>query len=144
MTVVLDSSALVKRYVDEPNQEVVRSLNEGLVVSDVVRVEVPSALWRKHRHRELDDTQIRVLIALFEEDWSNRETGDPVFSSIAMSVDVLGSAAVHVGRHGLRALDGIQLATALLAQHHLGGIRFACFDDRLRLAAQREGLALIP
>ncbi len=144
MTVVLDSSALVKRYADEPHQEMVRGLTAGLVVSDVVRVEVPSALWRKHREGELNDTQIRVLVALFEDEWSSRQTGQPVFSSVAMSTEVLTTAAVQVSRHPLRALDGIQLATALLAQRHLGAVRFACFGDRLRLAAQREGLALIP
>lgn len=144
MTVVLDSSALVKRYADELHHDVVRDIDEEVVVSDVSRVEVPSALWRKHRQRELTDQRVGVLISLFEEDWSSIATGEPAFSTIAISADVLQSAVVHVGRHGLKSLDAIHLATALLAQRHLAGVRFVCFDDQLRLAAQREGLALIP
>jgi len=44
----LDSSALVKRYADEPGADLVRSLSP-CVVSAIARVEVPAALWRKHR-----------------------------------------------------------------------------------------------
>ncbi|MGI9051873.1 MAG: type II toxin-antitoxin system VapC family toxin [Ilumatobacteraceae bacterium] len=146
MTVVLDSSALVKRYVDEPHQDLVRSIADAMVVSAIVRVEVPSALWRKHRLGELTDDEIEVLIALFEIDWSGDDANTtPALSPVAMSDDLLASAAVHVGRHGLRALDGVQLATALLVQQvEPGVVRFACFDEDLRRAARREGLTLIP
>ena len=45
MTVFADSSALVKLYADEPGHEPVRALSR-LVVSQLARVEVPSAIWR--------------------------------------------------------------------------------------------------
>ncbi|MGH9270350.1 MAG: type II toxin-antitoxin system VapC family toxin, partial [Ilumatobacteraceae bacterium] len=124
--------------------EVVRDLAGPLAVSDVARVEIPSALWRKHRRGEVDGDDLRELIARFEADWDGDRASEPAFTPISVSPVLLGSATRQVGRHGLRALDGIQLATALLAAQHLGSVQFACFDDQLRLAAQREGLTLIP
>ena len=51
--VFADSSALVKLYADEPGHEQVRQPMH-LVVAQLARVEVPSAIWRKQRLGELD------------------------------------------------------------------------------------------
>lgn len=48
VTVFADSSALVKRYADEPGSDALRALLL-LVVSAPAKVEVPAALWRKAR-----------------------------------------------------------------------------------------------
>jgi predicted nucleic acid-binding protein len=47
--------------------------------------------------------------------------------------------------HPLRAADALQLAAALIAEENLGaGFEFVSLDQRLREAAGREGLAVIP
>lgn len=66
--VFADSSALVTRYADEPGRP---PLGEpaSLVVSQVARVEVPSAIWRKQRLGELSVADAALLIAAFEADY---------------------------------------------------------------------------
>jgi hypothetical protein len=47
--------------------------------------------------------------------------------------------------HPLRALDALQLATALVwSQGHGGTRHFVCLDQRLREAAQMEGFTVVP
>ena len=50
MIVFADSSAIAKLYADEQDHPLVRGL-DGLVVSALARVEVPSAIWRKGSRR---------------------------------------------------------------------------------------------
>ena len=52
MTAFADSSALVTLYSEEPGRDRARHVL-GLAVSDVARVEVPSAFWTKVRTGEL-------------------------------------------------------------------------------------------
>ena len=49
MSVFADSSALVKLYADEVGHEAIRAIRTRLIVSQLARVEVPSAIWRKQR-----------------------------------------------------------------------------------------------
>lgn len=60
MTAVFaDSSALVKLYADELGVDVVRAV-PSLIISQLARVEVPAALWRKHRLGELSAADTSV------------------------------------------------------------------------------------
>lgn len=50
MSCFADSSALVKLYADEAGRaEVITVETATMLVSDLARVEVPAALWKKHR-----------------------------------------------------------------------------------------------
>ena len=67
------------------------------------------------------------------------------FGSLITSDDLLSKASELVPVHGLRTLDAIQLASALVAREldpDCAG--FACFDARLRRAAAVHGFQLIP
>ncbi|AXB47142.1 hypothetical protein [Amycolatopsis albispora] len=66
MTAFADSSALVKLSVPEAGHELVRE-RDALAVAQVARVEVPSAIWRKHRLGELSARGARVLASLSPE-----------------------------------------------------------------------------
>ena len=47
--------------------------------------------------------------------------------------------------HDLRAADSLHLAAALVAaESRPASLEFVCLDDRLRVAASREGFALAP
>lgn len=137
-----DSSALVKLYADEPGFEVIRSIIEPMVVSHIARVEVPAAIWRKHRMGELTIEDARILVSAFEFDLH----GDlAAFVPVAVTSAILDDAARLVATHGLRAYDGLQLASATAARQHVPGCRtFAAFDADLRRAAAVEGFGLAP
>ena len=72
MFLYLDSSALVKRYVDEPHsEEVAHLMDETLAIgtSAISRVEVGAALARAARGNRLDAEGARRAQEQFAEDW---------------------------------------------------------------------------
>jgi predicted nucleic acid-binding protein len=136
LTAFADSSAVVKLYADEDGSTVVRR-RRVLVVSALARVEVPAALWRKHRMGELSAADAGVLTAAFEFDWYAPEGA---LLPVAAHAAVLEQAAGLVPRHGLRAYDAVQLASAIAARMADPQVdEFLCFDDVLSAAAGREG-----
>lgn len=138
--VFADSSALVKLYADERDCADVRTLSH-LVISQLARVEVPAALWRKHRMGELAATDAGVLVAAFEADYFGDIDEPPRFTVVAVTGAVVNAAARLVGVHGLRAYDGMQLASALsVADAVPEGVDFLAYDDALTAAAAAEGL----
>lgn len=145
MSVVFaDSSALVKLYADESDADVVRSL-PLLVVSQLARVEVPAALWRKHRLGELSATDTGVLVASFEADYFGTEDEPARFFVITATAYILDQASRLVGVHGLRAYDAVQLASACAVNAAVPqGAAFMAFDKTLRAATAAEGLEPLP
>jgi uncharacterized protein len=140
VTVFADTSAIVKRYVPERYHEDVERLSLPLVLGPVTRVELASALWRKHRLGEIASTDAALLMAAFEAD---NEEG--LYVVVAFGRDVSDAATVVVERHGLRAYDAVQLAAGLVARDALDDLdTFAAFDMDLRAAATAEGFAVVP
>jgi predicted nucleic acid-binding protein len=142
LTCFLDSSALVKLYADEPESNDVRDLAHVLVASELARVEVPAALWRKSRQGELSATQVRSLTDRFAADLSPSHA-DRELVLTRVDAAVLGDAAALVARHPLRAFDAVQLAAARSALRVFGRCDFGCFDRRLNSAAMAEGLTVL-
>src|SRR5439155_1088193 len=91
-TTFADSSALLKLYVDEEGHEPIRRLG-ALVVADVARLEVPAALWRKHRLGELTASDARLLTADFEADWFGTDEEPPRFLAIALTASFSSGVA---------------------------------------------------
>ena len=144
MSVFADSSALVKLYADETGAEEIRSLTV-IAVSQLCRVEVPAALWRKQRLGELDSAAAQVLTAEFEADFYGSDNAPPRFSAVAASTEVCEDAARLCAVHGLRGYDAVQLASAVAVRSAGGGTEtIAVFDRSLRQAAAAEGFALLP
>ncbi|WP_308466067.1 type II toxin-antitoxin system VapC family toxin [Rathayibacter soli] len=141
MSVFADSSAIVKLYADEKGCEVIREL-EAMLVSQLCRVEVPAALWRKNRMLALTAQNARVLVRAFENDLFN--TDGPLVP-VRVTSAILDVAASLAASHGLRAYDAIQLASALAARElDPACLIMAAFDHELRDAAAREGFQLLP
>ena len=72
MFLYLDSSALVKRYVDEPHSDAVAHVMDEAVAigtSAISRVEVGAALARAARGNRLDTEGARRAQEQFAEDW---------------------------------------------------------------------------
>jgi uncharacterized protein len=135
----------VKLYVSEEGHEPIRQLRAPLVVSALARVEVPAALWRKHRNGELDVDDTQTLIRAFAAHYGGSTDRPPRFLAVAVTNNILDRAAELSGTHGLRAYDAVQLASALTARdadRHC--TTFAGFDRDLTSAATAEGLEALP
>lgn len=128
-----DTSALVKHYVREPGSAAVRvALRRRVpVVARIAHTELASAIARLHREGALDLRRRDALLARIESDFGT-------FDVVELRAAVSRSAAELVCRHPLRALDALQLASALALGRPT--VRFWCADERLAAAARAEGL----
>lgn len=145
MTCFADSSALVKLYATESGHTAVRAAEQlVMLVSELARVEVPAALWKKHRAGELSADDARLLVDQFTADLRGTRSTSPRWLTLAITSRILDRAAELAGRHGLRAYDAVQLATALTARAADPGLDlFVCFDKGLNKAAEAEGFSLV-
>lgn len=140
MSVFADSSAIVKLYVPEEGHETVRRAPAPFVVSVLARVEVPAAFWGKHRTDALSAEDAALLTAAFTLDYHGDDETDSAFAVIALTADILQDAALQAARHGLRAYDAVQLATALAARAADPAIdTVTVLDQILRRAMLAEG-----
>jgi uncharacterized protein len=115
------------------------------VVSCLARVEVPAAIWRKHRAGELQDHQAHVLTAEFEADYFGAGSEEPRFVVLGLPASTLDAAARLVAAHGIRAYIAVQLASAIAARTADPDCdTIACFDRRLQRAAVAESFGLVP
>ncbi|MDQ3241975.1 MAG: type II toxin-antitoxin system VapC family toxin [Thermoleophilaceae bacterium] len=119
-----------------------RSL-EPLSVSALARVEVPAAIWRKHRVGEVTVEEAAALVGDFESDFYGVDAAAR-FAAALVTVTLLEDAA-RLTAQGLRAYDALQLASAVRARAADPElVSFACFDVSLRRAAAKVGFSLIP
>jgi predicted nucleic acid-binding protein len=116
-----------------------------IIVSQVARVEVPAALWRKQRTGAIEPQVAQTLGDEFAADYYGDEDAPPRFAVVAVTATILEQAARLTAVHGLRAYDAIQLSTALAARSVDANCdRFASYDEELRRAAAAEGFGLMP
>lgn len=114
-------------------------------MSGLARVEVPAAIWRKHRLGELSIEDAAVLVEEFEWDWFGKPPGELGLAVLDVTDEILDEAVRSVARHPLRAFDAVQLASALAARAADASLTdFACFDEGLANAARAEGFAVLP
>ena len=126
--VYLDSSALVKLVVREPESDDLRAFlgeNPAAVSSALAVTEVRRAIGRLSPRRSLSDRARLVLdgVALLE-----------------MELEILEKAASLLPAE-LRTLDAIHIASALSLGTDL--LAFVSYDDRQRNAARKAGLPLV-
>jgi predicted nucleic acid-binding protein len=139
VTVFADSSALAKRYLDEPGSDEVRAIPGRLAISALALVEVASAIWRKSREGTIEPYEASVLHADLDADRAHR------YAIVAPTSRVLADAASLVARHPLRTLDAIQLSSALAVQRaQPEPVTFATFDRALARVALVERLEVLP
>lgn len=139
----LDSSALVKRYVQEQGSAWLNAAwlqtATTLITSRISIVEVRSAFARRQREHTMTEAEIAEYIAVFKEDCAKR------YSLIDVDTVIIQLASELPDQLGLRAYDSIQLASAiktndLLIAAGLAPLVFVCADSRLINAAQLCGL----
>ncbi len=136
MILYLDTSALVKIYVEETGSTSVRQKAheaEGLATSRIAYAETRAALARKLRERGLSRTDYHSVVEDLNRDWEDYFIAD-------VSDAVVKSAGTLAEKHALRGADAIHLASALTLVKQATRVVFSCFDGRLDRAARKEGL----
>ena len=132
-----DTSALVKRYVEEPHSRDVLSVMDrhDCVTSAVLPVELRSALRRRLADGTLRTDRVADVLKRFAAD---RE----FWALMEVTRDVLARAETLVTTHPLRALDAIHVASAQLFKTRLGifELRFVSADMRQTEAAAAAGM----
>ncbi len=145
-TYYLDTSALIKRYINEVGSTWLRAqLNTqpqpSLIIVHLTIVEITSALTRRRRENILTSTEYQQIQNSFRSDCLNKYI-------IATTVGNIINQANHLlEKHPLRAYDAIQLGTAIsvnqqLLSNNFLPLTFLSADDRLNDAASAEGLAV--
>ena len=131
----LDTSSLVKLYVEEEGSRRVRDLverSEIVATSVVAYVEARAAFARQRREGGLTTTGYDRARSDFERDW-------PRYLTISVSEAVYRSAGDLAEKHHLRGFDSIHLAS-YLSLYPGGGqrIEFSASDEALNRAARKE------
>lgn len=140
----LDSSALVKRYVEENGSAWIRTLTEPearhkLIIARIAWVEILSAFARRQREGTFAPVDAAKALQSFRFDLDHQ------YQVVEIDRSLIESAGQLVSKHPLRAYDAVQLAAVLrilpaFAQTKAVSLMFVSADDRLIAAAQAEGL----
>src|SRR5438093_9306518 len=109
---LFDSSALVKRYLDEPGSEWVRrvlhpSLGHDVVVAQTTPVELVAAICRRQHAGALPADDAEAAMADLVYDLAVQ------YDVLALSHPIVQRAMELCRQHSLRGYDGVQLATAV-------------------------------
>jgi len=132
VSLYVDSSALLKRYVDEPDSEAAEALlrsDASLLTARHTIVEV-----RRNLARLLADTDATAARAAFTEDLRS-------FAIVELDEVTCETAAGIAELTGVRSLDALHLAAA----QRVGGsaVPFLTFDQRQAQAARSLGLTVV-
>ncbi len=133
MVVYLDTSALIKLYVDEEEgRELVHEAVDKadmVATSTVAYAESRSGLARRFREGYFTEERLRDAVSDLDRDW-----GD--FLTLPASNSLAREAGDMAERHALRGFDAIHLASAKRLEDRFEDLRFLAFDDRLTDAAK--------
>lgn len=142
----VDTSALVKRHVNEVGSHWIRSLVRAktahrLYIARITTVEVTSAITRRQHSGDLTAAQAGAILGHFHRHLAQR------YRVIELTQAVFADAMVLARKRRLRAYDAVQLAVALEVQRlqqdaGLGPVTLVSADVELNAAAALEGLAV--
>ncbi len=136
MRVFLDTSALVKNYIEEVGSENVANLmheSEVINVSSLTLIECFSTLRRVLHEKLITKKQYETLKKEISQDFDYFET--------VSSASALQYCERLIDKYQLKTLDSIQLGSCLCARQDIDA--FVCCDRKLLGAAKRENLRTI-
>ena len=135
-----DSSAVVPLLVREASSEKLLQIYQSdpeMLVWWATELECVSAICRRERDVNVHAGHASSAFGRLKrlaESWHEVQAGDRVKAT----------ARRLLRTHNLRTADALQLAAAIaIAQGDASRIVFLTLDDRLRVAAEREGLSLV-
>ncbi len=138
MILYLDTSALVKLFVEEAGSALVRNRAEEAEILATCRVAYPetvSAINRRLRAGDVARSDYDALRKAFTEQWTH-------FAVVDFDELTAGRLAE---KHGLRGFDAVHLSAALLLKASRSNISlaFMSFDEKLNSAAAAEKLKVL-
>lgn len=138
--IYVDSSALVKCYLEETGSETVRILMEKasvVAVSRLAYAETLSALYRRRKSLAASSEEFAVLIREFRREWE-------LFHVLEVNDEALQFLDEVIARHALRGADSIHLSTALWFKHVVKtAVTFVAADNELLQAAKSARLKTV-
>ncbi|MDH3444678.1 MAG: type II toxin-antitoxin system VapC family toxin [Deltaproteobacteria bacterium] len=135
-----DTSALIKRYINEPGSAAVRrSLQQhALLSSAITPVEVVSAFLRRRREGDLTKAKFEALLRQVQTDRARWDLVE-VSSMVLERAETLIEGFIPIG-----FLDAVQIASLITFQAVSGiCIPFVTADSRQRDSATLRGLDVI-
>jgi uncharacterized protein len=134
VTLYLDTSSLVKLYVEEVGSEDVRNqvAQATVVVTSIVAYpETRAALARLRRSGALTPAKFAAAKRNFEAQW-------PAFLTLDVTAPVSSEAGAFAERYALRGFDALHLASFAEIARRAGPseTRFSSFDDHLNEASR--------
>jgi uncharacterized protein len=142
----LDSSALVKRYINETGSAWVLSLfdptlDNEFFVAAVTGVEIVAAITRRARSGSIAAVDATLVCNQLRSDLQTD------YQVIEITEGIISSAMALAKTQGLRGYDAVQLAAGcaineLCIANGLSPIIFVSADEELNLAAVNEGLLI--
>lgn len=132
MILFLDSSALAKLYLGEPQTSVVEkgvSQAKLCAVSALTLAEVAAVFFRREQDGVITEAEHQELFRTLLEDW-------PKLLRIEIGNAVAREGAVLARSLGLKGADAIQLACVAMLSRERKGVRLLTFDAQLLQAAK--------
>ncbi|MEW5828020.1 MAG: type II toxin-antitoxin system VapC family toxin [Chloroflexota bacterium] len=141
MILYVDSSALIKRYVNEPGStDVVNWLKRAELIGTalITRAEMIATFARSARGNRITVQGTMEVMNEFRANWHN-------YQHVNIDDTLVARADYIAETYALRGYDAIHLACALTWGELLGApVTIASFDRELLDAAQKTGLKTLP
>ena len=130
MRAFIDTSTLVKKYVQEPGSDTLEKLLsqiDEVIVAPIYLLELASSIHQKCKRNEMKSKQATWLFTEAKKDLLH-------FAMVNWNDNLVAEACRIIQRHGIRTLDSIQLSSGILSRADL----FLTSDKTLYQAARRE------
>ncbi|HBG92098.1 MAG: hypothetical protein A3J81_00250 [Nitrospirae bacterium RIFOXYB2_FULL_43_5] len=140
MIVYLDTSSLVKLYVEEAGSAIVRDVTQKasvIATSKIAYAEARAAFARKQRDDGFSITALRKIVEDLNRDWES-------YFIIEVTDGIIRAAGDIAEKYLLRGFDSIHLASAVnLKGKIMGEVFFSSTDSKLNRAAGKEGIKVL-
>lgn len=140
MIVYLDTSDLVKLYVEEIGSEEIKGIILDATVvstSKVAYAEARSAFARKQKEGGFSIAKLRKIVEDFNRDWES-------YFIIEITDGLIKIAGDIAEKHLLRGFDSIHLASAVILKCKIKSeVYFSSNDAKLNQAARKEGIIVL-
>jgi uncharacterized protein len=137
----LDTSAVLKRYVQETGTAWVQALaapvaRHSLFVVRITLAETIAAITRRERGGSITPQDATTAVADFQLDFAHQ------YRIVEVSPGLVAHAATLARRHALRGYDAVQLAAALEIYSQIPSLILLSADANLNTAAMAENLSV--
>src|SRR3990172_6150903 len=140
MIVYIDTSNLVKLYVDETGSEKIKDMVQNATVlstSKVAYAEARAAFARKQREKGFSIGILRKIVEDLNRDWES-------YFVIEITDGLIRFAGDIAEKYLLRGFDSIHLASAVHLKNKIrADIHFSSYDTRLNQSAEKEGIIIL-